>query len=432
MIDNMLVKAQTIAELARAIQDGETTVEGMTGAYLARLREVEPRINAVVAEVPHALEWAVKADANSSAQQSQSPLYGIPFTVKDVFDTAGFATDVDIRLRRRELPEQDATAVWRLRNAGALLLAKTNTPPNGYGRDTENAVSGRTLNPYHLDRSPGGSSGGEAALIAAGGSLVGLGTDQSGGVRVPASYCGIVGLKPTSGRIPNTGVYNHAGGLTDPRSQVGVMARTVADVETIYPYLCGLDDHDSGVAPVPTWRAEDVNANDLRIAYMMDDREAPVTSEVADAVGQAAQALSRNGVHVEKAQPPDFIGMARELDYFWQDMPGTTGRTMIELYSYWDEYRSNVLAFMARYDALLCPATPHVAPRYQERDPNRFAYTVPFNLTGYPALVLRVGASADGLPIGVQVASRPWREDVAIALGLILEREFGGWQPTTI
>ena len=166
----------------------------------------------------------------------------------------------------------------------------------------------------------------------------------------------------------------------------------------------------------------------MTVAYFQEDPAAPVTGDVANAVGTAAQALARRGVTVEPAHPSGLVKDGREIDYYWQDMAGTTGRTVVEVYSMWDDYRSRMLAFMARYDAILCPADAHAAPPYRERDTQRFAYTIPFSLTGYPALVVRTGQTPDGLPVGVQVAVRPWREGVALALGRVLEEELGGWQ----
>jgi amidase len=179
---------------------------------------------------------------------------------------------------------------------------------------------------------------------------------------------------------------------------------------------------------VPWRESSRVLAQDLTVAYCPEDPAAPVSPEVADAVGAAAQALARHGVNVEPAHPPGFVHVARELDYYWKDLAGTTGRTVVEVYSMWDDYRSNMLAFMARFDAILCPAGPQPAPAYRERDNARFAYTVPFNLTGYPVLVIRTGQDTHGMPIGLQVAARSWREDIALALGRMLEQELGGWQ----
>lgn len=418
----------SVKELAQAIRSGEVSSAEVVEAHLARIAELQPQINAVVAEAPDALEAAQTADAELARGIVRGPLHGVPFTVKDVFDTEGFATELDTQARRRAVPGADATAVARMRKAGGILLAKTNCPHNGNGHDTENTMSGRTLNPYDRSRTPGGSSGGEAALIAAGGSPIGLGGDQSGGIRVPAHYCGVAGMKPTTGRVPNTGVYNHPGGLTDPRSQVGALARSVEDVAYVLPLLCGPDARDSGVTPV-AWRdAQEVHPGALAVAFCPEDPAAPASAETANAVGAAAQALARRGVRLEPAHPPGFVAVARELDYYWRDLPGTTGRTVMEVYAMWDEYRSAMLGFMAHYDAILCPADPHPALPFRERDTARFAYTIPFSLTGYPALVVRTSEAPGGLPVGVQVAARPWREDVALALGRILEQEFGGWQ----
>jgi amidase len=165
------------------------------------------------------------------------------------------------------------------------------------------------------------------------------------------------------------------------------------------------------------------------VAYFTHDLAAPVTHETDRAVGGAAQALARAGVEVEVAQPSGLIADSRGIDQFWQDLAGAPGRTVVEFYGQWDRLRTRLLRFMAHYDALLCPVDSHPAPPFSERDPRRFDYTVPFSLNGYTAVVVRVGADPQGLPIGVQLVARPWREDVALALARLLEQEFGGWRP---
>ncbi|RIK45140.1 MAG: amidase [Chloroflexi bacterium] len=419
-------------ELAELIHSREASALEVVEAHLRRIEAVNPALNAVTQMAHDARTQAQRADADLAKGIIHSPLHGVPFTVKDVFETAGLASLLDVQLRRRRPPTADATCVARLRQAGAILLAKTNCPPNGSGSDSENALVGRTLNPYHLDHTPGGSSGGEAALIAVGASPFGLGSDTSGGVRIPAHYCGLAALKPTSGSVPNSGAYNQPGGLTDPRTQTGLLARRVQDLALLLPIIAGPDYMDSGVVPMP-WRDPGVvEPKALTVAFFEEDPASPVGQEVARAVGSAAQALARAGVTVEPARPRDLVEMSREIDYHWRDLAGTPGRTVVEFYALWDDFRTQMLQFMARYDAILCPVSHQPAPPFRERDPRRFDYTVPFNLTGYPAAAVRVATGAGGLPIGVQIVARPWREDVALALAQLLETAFGGWQSSTL
>ncbi|MCE7982975.1 MAG: amidase [Caldilinea sp. CFX5] len=413
----------SVHALAQAIRTKERSVEEVVTTYLTQIAAVNPQINAVIQLAPKALAQARQADQDLANGIVRGPLHGVPFTVKDVFATANLVSPLDQRLRQR-FPTTDATVVSRLRAAGAILLGKTNCPPNGSGSDTENAICGRTLNPHDLTRTPGGSSGGEAALIAAGASPFGLGSDVRGGLRVPAHYCGVTSLKPTTGRIPNTGVYNQPGGLSDARSQSGLLAQSVEDVGLLLPLLLGVDYEDSGVIPMPWRNPAAVRPEKLKVAYFISDPLSPVTEEIRHAVGAAAQALARARVTLEVARPTDFVAAGREIDAFWQDLAGAPGRTVVEFYAMWDNFRTHLLQFMQPYDALLCPVTHQGAPLIQERDPRRFDYTVPFSLTGYPCVVTPVAVNAAGLPLGVQIVAHPWREDIALTLAHLLEQEY--------
>jgi amidase len=202
MEDVWLYGAVGIAELIR--QRSVSSVE-VVEAFLRRIEAVNPTINAVVVLTgDQALHEARAADASLARGQEPGPLHGVPFTAKDVFDTAGVESSVSIPERVGVVPAEDAVAIARMRRAGAILLGKTNVPPGGAGGVTDNAVHGRTNNPYSRERSPAGSSGGEAAIQGAGGSPVGLGSDSGGSLRVPAHFCGVAALKPTAGRVPNT------------------------------------------------------------------------------------------------------------------------------------------------------------------------------------------------------------------------------------
>ena len=415
-------------ELAFRIRSRAVTSEAVVAACLQRIAVVNPKINAVVQLVPDALDRARQADADLARGIVHGPLHGVPFTAKDVFDVAGVVSAVGLENRRHHVPKEDAIAVARLKAAGAILMAKTNCPPGGGGGDTENVVYGRTLNPYDLACTPGGSSGGEAAIIAAGGSPIGLGSDSGGSIRVPAHYCGVAGLKPSMGRVPNTGAYDHPGGMSDPRSQVGPLARSTADLALVLPIIAGPDGFDSGVVPMPLGKPDDVCLKELCVAYFLEDRASSVTAETGDVVGAAAQALSRAGVLMEPALPRDFVRDGRDITKAWWEMASLRGQDVVEMFGAWDQYRTRLLQFMQRYDAILCPVDPHPAPPFKERDPHRFDYTLPFSLTGYPCVVVRAGTSKHGMPIGVQIAARPWRDDVALALGQAIEQALGGWR----
>jgi len=418
----------SVTTLATALRRQAVSAEALVESYLAQLTAVNPQLNAVTQLLPDALARARQADQAIAQGAVLGPLHGIPFTVKDVFATVGAASVLDTRLRGRAAPMVDAVAVARLRAAGAILLAKSNCPPNGSGSDSENALLGRTVNPYKSTHTAGGSSGGEAALVAAGASALGLGSDVRGGVRVPAHYCGLAALKFTTGRVPNTGAYNQPGGLTDARTQCGLLARRVEDLMLVAPLLCGPDGVDSGVVPMPWRNPAAVRPAKLTVAYFTADQVSPVTHETRHAVGAAAQALARQGVTMVSARPPDLVYAARELDDFWRDLAGAPGRTVVEFYALWDHFRTDLLQFMAPYDAILCPVSHQPAPLAGERDERRFDYTVPFSLAGYPAAIVPCAQSPAGLPLGVQLVAQPWREDVALVLAQLLERELGGYR----
>ncbi len=418
----------TATQLIRAIHARELSAQDVVAAFQARLESANARLNAVTVTAEDALEQARLADERQAQGEQLGPLHGLPFTVKDTFETSGLQSRLETRIRKRLVARTDATVVARMKQAGAILLAKTNCPPSGSGADTENAIVGQTYNPHNASRSPGGSSGGEAALIAAGGSPLGLGSDTGGGLRIPAAFCGITALKPTQGRVPNSGVYNQPGGLTDQRTQIGPAARRTEDLLLALRTISGPDYRDAGVVAKPIYDPGQLPLRDLTIASFPYDPASLVTSAVANAVGASGQALARAGVQVVENQPLDLVGGARDLDRGWRHMAGTRGQDVVELLHAWDQFRTNLLQFIRYYDAILCPAVHHTAPAIGTRDNQRFDYTVPFNLTGYPAAVVPVAADDQGLPVAVQIVSHPWREDIVLALAAVLEEEFQDWQ----
>lgn len=416
--------------LARAIRSKQLSSLEVVRAHLEHIHTVNPRLNAVVfATAESAIKEARGADRRNKRRNALGPLHGVPFTAKDIFDTAGLPTTAGLRMLRTNVPDHDATVVARMRRAGAILIGKTNCPPGGVGEESWNSVHGGTRNPYDINRTPGGSSSGEASIIAAGGSPLGLGSDSGGSIRMPAHYCGIAALKPTAGLIPVTGAYALPGGLSDPRSQVGPMARYVSDLALVLPVLIGPDGVDSGVVPVPLPKRTP-KLPGLKVAWYADDGMAKPTHAVTAAVKAAAKALAEAGCVVTEERPP-------ALSEAWQITLGYWGQKHMShqrMYKRWDAFRSSVLKFMSRFDLVLSPVAPDVAPLYRVKvvGDHQFSYTVPYSLTGNPCVVVRAGTSPENMPIGVQVVARNWNDLVALRAGRAIERELGGWRPASV
>ena len=426
------------AELARRIRAGDVTSEQVVAAHLARIAAVNPALNAVVQlDAAAALADARAADTELARGVARGPLHGVPFTVKDWIDVAGVvSTGADPRFRDR-VARKDATAVARLRRAGGIYLGKTNAV-------TGNEIYGRTNNPYDPARSPSGSSSGEAAIVAAGGSPLGLGSDSGGSIRTPAHACGVAGLKPTAGRVPLTGHFPAINPLGDPRTVIGPLARRVEDLALALSIIQGPDGCDASAVPVPLgdWRAVELGA--LRVAFYTAHAEANPSPACRQAAEDAARALAGVVAGVEEALPPRIEETYALTRTYWRrpesasweewDGPGEcplSGMEIVQHMFAWDRFRRALLGFMQRFDVIVTPAMelpaqPHGAPD------GGIAYTLAYSLTGYPAVVVRVGTSAEGLPVGVQVVARPWSDDVSLAVAGWLEHRFGGWiEPVT-
>ena len=398
------------------------SVSEVVEARLRRIEEVNPRVNAVVqVDGARALARAREADAELARGEAVGPLHGVPFTVKDNLEAAGIEMTIGAPERVGVIAQQDAVVVARMRAAGAILLGKTNCPTYGGGIETDNEVYGRTNNPYDLERTPGGSSGGEAAAIAAGCSPCGFGTDSGASARLPAHFCGIAALKPTAGLVPVTGVLDdlgQIGALADPRTQVGILARRVEDVAALL-----------GVATGSEVALGEVRG--LRVAVHTDNGLDTPTAETVAAVEAAADALAAAGARLEHALHP---GGGHELTI---DVWRSYGDEMsaAELYAIlrrWDAYRALMLAWFEGRDLILCPVFPEPARRHGdmnrpgETDPT--SYTTPYSLTGWPAATVRAGSSPEGLPIGVQLVAHPGRDDVALAAAQAVEEALGGFR----
>jgi amidase len=421
-------------EIAGLVRQRAVSVVEVVEAFLRRIDAVNPAINAVVTlAAESAIDEARAADGSIARGVAAGTFHGVPFTAKDVFETAGVETRAGLIERVGIVPSVDAVVVARMRRAGAILLGKTNVPPGGSGGVTDNPVDGRTRNPFARERSPAGSSGGEAAIQAAGGSPVGLGSDSGGSLRVPAHYCGVATLKPTTGRVPNSGAFGHKGGLSDSRTQIGPLSRFVDDLAPTLAIIAGPDSRDSGAAPVPLGEPGTVDLGGLRVVFYTDDGETATTVDTAAAVREAAEALRQSGARVTESCPANVGSRALDITrryWDWNDLEG--GRT-VQLLADWDRFRTDMLMFMESVEIIVCPTAPTPAPLHGEGLETMFNYTLPYSLTGQPCVVVPSGRSRDGMPIGVQIVGRAWREDQAVAAARSIETTIGGWrQPSTV
>ncbi|MGH7908064.1 MAG: amidase [Candidatus Binataceae bacterium] len=449
------------SEIARAIRERKISSSEIIDACLARIETVNPKLNAVVRLTAEtARKEARAADAAIARGENKGPLHGVPITIKDAFETAGVISAGGTQGRANFVPERDATVVARMRAAGAIMLGKTNVPEFCLAYETNNIVYGRTNNPYDLSRTAGGSSGGEAAIIASGGSALGLGSDTGGSIRVPSHFSGIAGIRPTTGRAPRTGHWPPLNGIMDTLTQVGPMARYVEDLILALPIISGPDGRDPAIVPMTLGDPRAVNLKQIRAAFHTDNGIATPTPETAATVERAAKSLIDAGVNVDEVRPP---GIEQAMDIFGhlniaifdcgvtalaeeagtkefgplvkQGREGFKGQSIsvaeiCSLLTRLDEYRARMLSIFASRDVIICPvnAEPAMAHGATFGKIPAFSYTFAYNLTGWPGAVVRCGTSPEGLPIGVQVVARPWREDMALAVAAHLEGALGGWR----
>jgi aspartyl-tRNA(Asn)/glutamyl-tRNA(Gln) amidotransferase subunit A len=449
-------------ELAQRIRNKALSPVEVAEAHLQRIAAVNSRINAVVTLADDVLENARAAEVAVAKGETLGPLHGVPFTCKDTLDVKGVRTTRGSRLFEHHIADRDATAVARLKRAGGIFLAKTNVPEFALWWETENCVFGRTNNPWNLERTAGGSSGGEAAAIAAGLSPVGIGSDVGGSIRMPAHYCGIVGIKATHGRVPLTG---HWPEVLLRAMHVGPLARSVCDVALALRVMCGPDGVDPYAIPVAPVRVGGLRQRlpRLRIGWTAERVFGPVEPEVQQTLERAAALLSSLGCRVEPArlttlaendaqaisatiwaleagyylkplvaghEPELFPFMRRRLATPW---PGV--RDYLKALTGWEAIRHSVAAYFSQYDVLLCPTVP--IPAYPHglselviggekvMSRRKLAGLIPWNLTGSPALSVPFGTSSEGLPIGVQVIGRHFGERIVLKVASALEQGSG-------
>ena len=454
--------------MARAVREREVSARELVDAHLEQIAAVNPSLNAVVElcakRARSEADAADRAVAQAGASnEALSPLHGVPFTLKDSHDTAGVVSTGGTLGRKGYVPAADSTVAARLCAAGAILLGKTACPELTQAHNG-NAMHPPANNPYDLSRTPGGSSGACAALVAAGGSPLDFGSDTGGSIRGPAHCCGIAALKPTSGRVSRTGHIIAWGlGAMDALTQIGPMARYVEDLALTLPIISGPDGVDPAIAPVPLGDPAAVDLRSLRIAwYAQADGHAAVDADVQQVVRDAADALRDITASVTEDAPPmlaDYFDLRERVDgaddFNWVrrllHQHGTTEAELSpQLRGLWaesrsstladftlaleeqDRFRSEMLRWMRNYDAILAPGAVSAAAKHDQPGDDggirsvHANYWGAYNLAGWPGAAVRCGASTDGLPIGVQVLAAPWREDIALAVAAQLERAQGG------
>jgi aspartyl-tRNA(Asn)/glutamyl-tRNA(Gln) amidotransferase subunit A len=471
----------TIHEAASRLARREISAVELTGAVLARVDAVEPRVEAYVTVTrERALEDARAADARLGAGES-GPLTGIPVCIKDVLCTQGIRTTCGSRMLESFVPPYDATVVARLRAAGAVLVGKGNMDEFAMGSSTENSAFHPTHNPWDLARVPGGSSGGSAAAVAAGEALFSLGSDTGGSIRQPASLCGVVGVKPTYGRVSRFGLVAFASSL----DQVGPFTHDVRDAALVLNAISGHDAQDSTSAPVdvPDFTAAlNGDVKGLRIGVPREYFVEGMEQGVRDAVEAALREFERLGAHVDdevslpstphalavyyiiapseaSANLARYDGVKygfadRAGSTMWEDMERTRQygfgdevkrRIMLGTYAlssgYYDAYylkaqkvrtliRREFDAAFERCDVLLAPTSPTTAFRIGERvdDPLQMylsdVCTLPINIAGVPGLSVPAGF-ADGLPVGLQVIAKPFAEATMLRAAYAYEQATG-------
>ncbi len=409
--------------LAEGIRKKHFSCEEVMRAHLARIKAINPSINAVTQiDEEKALHHAKEADRQLLIGKVHGPLHGVPFTVKEVIETKDFFSTAGMQERAQYRAEKDATVVARMRASGAILMAKTNLPEAGSGIGSTNPLFGRTNNPHNLERTPGGSSSGEAALIAAFGSPLGIGSDSGGSIRIPAHCCGVAALKPTTGRIPSTGHFPIIGNVLDPRSQIGPLARTAEDLFIAFKIMQGSDGLDPYVIDMPVHFPQEVHVKELRIAYYTKSGAIHPDEDTSKVLKNVVEGLRASGLHLTEHEPPRLNEVVPISKAYWdfEEKEGST-KEYFQLLKQWDAFRAHMLQFSQGYDAFISPVVTKPAPPHGQLKTEDVVYTLTYSLVGWPCVVVKGGVSKEGLPIGVQIAAKPFREDVALAVAKAIE-----------
>jgi amidase len=430
---------RSAGEIADAIRNRRVSAVEVVEAHLRRIERCNPALNAVVTlDAEGALDAARGADAALARGEFGGLLHGVPVTLKDCHETAGMRTTAGFPPLAENVPPRDGTVARRLRQAGAILLGKTNVSQLLADVQSDNPIFGRTNNPWNVERTPGGSSGGAAAAVAAGMAALEVGSDIGGSIRIPAHCCGIYGLKPTEGLCSTVGHVPGQFGVSNATrvmNVVGPMARSLDDLELGLRLLAGPDDEDMSVPSLPLPEVVAPPLGGLRVAWAGSFPGTPVAGSIRMSIERVATALDAHGAAVEETLPElDFTAQlatrARLRAYVsafggYENPPADPSLTPADFFATMnarDDYQHAWDRFFVDWDVLLCPvmmvtAFPHVprdTPLLVDGVEHEYIqsadYCRPFNLTGHPGVVIPVGHDDDGLPIGVQLVGPRWSD----------------------
>lgn len=446
------------SELARRIRERSLSPVDVVEAFIERNLAINADLNALVTPTfAQAREQAHAAAAAIERGEVWGALHGVPFTAKDSYDAAGVRSTGGLVSRSDHFPQRDATLVARLRAAGAILLGKTNAPSNSGAYETLNPLFGRTNNPWDLTRSAGGSTGGEAALIAAGGSPLGIGSDLAGSIRLPSAFTGIVGLRPTSSALPMDGFWPPTQARLGDLNALGPMARRVEDVALAWDVL-----NERATQPITT-----AGLRGQRLVYWFSDGTLPVSGAVRGGVQAAVRALEHAGMQTVAAAPAARRGAGVGFARYWRAEEreaydrsfgngahwtasgeirrALRGKARIEtptlvlwalLSSPWlapgvdgaawrERLREEVAALLGEQGIAVCPVFPTTAPKHGWSVWASLltnSYTTWVNLAGLPGLSVPVGFSGNGMPVNVQIVGNPGSEHLLLAAGMAVQQ----------
>lgn len=451
-------------EIVANIKNKTFSCREVMQAHLNKIQQVNPSLNAIVQLLPkdEALKEADLADKAIATNQPLGKLHGLPITIKDHIKVKNFIVTRGSMGLKNNLCMEDASIVTRLKNEGAIVIGITNMPEFGPSYESDNDIYGQTKNPYDMTKTAGGSSGGEGAIIASGGSPLGIGSDAGGSVRIPAHFCGIAGHKPTQNLLPCTGNVPMDGGLIMQVGTFGPMARFVEDLELVLPIIAGSDGIDP-YTPINPFLRKSPAVKNMRVGFVYTTSVCTPTIDTIKTLENACHELERQGAQVSEVE---FLDLGYLGKFMWDSffMGGDQGK----LYSVMlknsgvtkpsknlqlfldiaekseifdaleikrrffeaDQLRMQALAHMQNYDVIITPvcATPAKEHGTTFDSIMDITYTLAFNLLRWPGTVVRCGTSKEGLPIGLQILAKPWDDYFTLAVAKFLEDALGGWQ----
>jgi amidase len=477
-------------KLAEMISQREISSLEVVEAYLTQIKRYNSQLNAICTlDEENARNQAKLADEAIAKGENWGLLHGVPITIKDTFETANLLTTAGYKPLENYIPQQDAIAVSRLRNSGAIIIGKTNASELAGDYQGINELFPLINNPWNLKYTPGGSSGGSAAAIAAGLSSLDLCSDFGGSIRQPAHFCGIYGLKTTDRRVPTVGHIPEIPGTTKSIRQmltVGTLARAIKDLRLSLQIIAGADSSQPDIPPVPLDEPSNKNLGDLRIAWLDEISDYPVAGDIKAAMQSVFQQLVDEKITIEKwrfefnfveawktyyilatynfmyANPKDWDFVSKSLAFFYREatqgdkelrklskVPSlglTTSfnpslKNYFEILTKRDSFISQMDKDLEKYDVLICPVAMTTTFTHRpkgtavEVDNKKVpymmasgAYLVPFNLTGNPVVVIPIGKTQDGLPIGMQIVGKRWKEMELLSIAEKIDKLINGFQ----